>query len=94
MFTCPITNTELPWIDSISNDISNQGTGLQISKELHQICLILIFMLGLSQGIGEEEISKILSSNLKTFDSFENTIGVILNKIIKYTSNLITEDKD
>jgi len=51
-------------------------------------------MLGLSQGIGEEEISKILSSNLKTFDSFENTIGVILNKIIKYTSNLITEDKD
>ncbi|CAI2169601.1 855_t:CDS:2 [Funneliformis geosporum] len=95
--TCPITNTEVPLfnfdnlrIESLSND--NFDTGRQLCKEKqHQICLNLISMLGLSQGISEEKISNILSTNLKTFDSFENAIGVVLNKIIKYTSSNVQQ---
>ncbi|CAG8657202.1 2254_t:CDS:2 [Funneliformis caledonium] len=97
--TCPITNTEVPLFnfdnlrfESISNDTFD--TGRQLCKEKqHQICLNLISMLGLSQGISEENISTILSSNLNTFDSFENAIGVILNKIIKYTSLNVQQNK-
>lgn len=83
-------STELPLIslDNIGINSTDQDEGRQISKEKqHQICLNFIFMLGMSQGINEEEISKILSSNLKVLDSFENIIGTILNKMVKYKSN-------
>lgn len=82
-------STELPLfsLDNIEINSTDQDEGRQISKEKqHQICLNFIFMLGMSQGINEEEISKILSSNLKVLDSFENIIGTILNKMVKYKS--------
>ncbi|RIA93903.1 hypothetical protein C1645_818767 [Glomus cerebriforme] len=80
---CSITN-EVP----LFNNSRDTDKGRQISKEKqHQICLNLVFMLGISQGIKEEEISKILSLNLKAIDSFENIVGTILDKMVKYKSN-------